>query len=478
LARPVEQRRSYSLRFGTSGWRGVLGEEVTFPRLRALAWACARWVEDQGLGSRVVVGYDTRFASETMARMLSAVLAGEGLDPLLSTGSIPTPVLCRALLDHGAAAGMMLTASHNPPEYHGLKVFSANGGAVSDADARRIERLVPSAPELCELAGARFPVEKADFVSGYADALLAELDGDLLRRGRLSVVYDALHGTGSGVLDPVLRRAGARVRVLRGERDVGFGGDVPDPTPQRLAALARAVRRASGRRRIGLATDGDADRYGVVDGEGRWLSETQALALLVDHLARTGRVSNGVAISVATGSLVEKVADHHGLRAERHPIGFKHLTAALCEGVADVAGEESGGFTLGRMGRDKDGILAGCLLAEIAAVARGGLRGRLSELEARFGASACGREAVAATPSRLEALERLGSDPPMVVGRDRVTSQSSDGGLRLVFDDGFLMWRRSGTEPVLRVYAEAAGPRLLARRLQRGLDLLAAAGGE
>jgi phosphomannomutase len=455
----------------------VLGEEVTFPRLRAAAWACARWIVEQERGTRVVVGYDTRFASEAMARMLSAVLVSEGLDPLLSASWIPTPVLCRALLEQGAAAGLMLTASHNPSEYHGLKVFSASGGAVLDSDAKRIESLAASAPQRCASELACIALERADFVPSYVEALLAELDRDALRRGRLSVVYDALHGAGSGVLDDVLRRAGASVRLLRGERDACFGGGVPDPTPGRLAGLARAVRRVRARRRIGLATDGDADRFGAVDAEGRHISETQGLALLVDHLARAGRISKGVVVSLATGSLVERVAEHHGLRVLRRSIGFKHLTTALCEGLADVAGEESGGFALARMGHDKDGILAGCMLAEIAAAARGGLRGRLTELESRFGTSACGREAVPVTSARLEALARLVSDPPEVVGRARVRAVSGDDGVRLVFDDGFLMWRRSGTEPVLRVYAEAAGPRLLRQRLERGVDLLASAEG-
>jgi phosphomannomutase len=280
-----------------------------------------------------------------------------------------------------------------------------------------------------------------------------------------------MHGAGAGVLDLGLARAGVRVERLRGEPDPGFGGAAPDPVPARLSLLARRVRRGSGLR-LGLATDGDADRYGVVDADGRVLSETEALALLVDHLARTGRVHRGVALSVATGSLVERVAAAHGLPVTRHPIGFKHLAAALASGQADVAGEESAGFAWSPFCRDKDGILAGCLFAEIVAHTRAPLGRRLRELVRAHGASCCARVALRGAPGPTRALEALRVRPPERVAGARVLAATSEDGLRLTLRDGFVMLRCSGTEPVVRIYAEAPDARGLERRLRAGARLL------
>jgi phosphomannomutase len=282
------------------------------------------------------------------------------------------------------------------------------------------------------------------------------------------VVYDAMHGCGAGVLDAVLEELGARVERLRTEADLRLGGGAPDPLPERLGAL-RARVAGDGAAALGLATDGDADRYGVMDERGCSLQPTQALALLVDHLARRGLVRRGIAVSIATGSLVERIARHHGLAVSRHPIGFKYLSVALAAG-ADAAGEESGGFALGSFGVDKDGMLAGVLLAEVAA--SGPLSRRLRALERRFGAGACGKRARVADAAGREALARLIEAPPRRVDGAGVLEVDRCDGLHLRLEDGFLMLRVSGTEGVLRVYGEAPDPRRLVRRLRAGEALL------
>jgi phosphomannomutase len=285
------------------------------------------------------------------------------------------------------------------------------------------------------------------------------------------VVYDAIHGTGSGVCDRALRALGARVELLRGQRTPRFGGVAPDPAPARLGTLANAVR-ARGGRAIGFATDGDGDRYAVLDSDGALLSESDALAVLVDHLARSGRVRRGVAFSIATGTLVECVAAEHGLAVERVPIGFKHLSRALVEGRADVAGEESGGFAWDPLARDKDGILACALFTEIAASSGGSLRRRLAQLTRRHGRRLCGRVARVATASAHARLAVLRAAPPERVGTARVRDVDTRDGVRLGFPDGFLMLRASGTEPVVRLYAEAPDARALASRFAAGWRLL------
>ncbi len=462
------------VRFGTSGWRAVLGEGFTFERVRWVAAALARWArEDAPRGARpsVVVAHDTRFLADHAARTAARVLAGAGVRPRLSAGAAPTPAASRAVWLRRARAGLLVTASHNAPEYLGLKIVAPWGGAAPreltdrlEAEIARLARRGAAPPE----AATGRPV---DLQGPYVDALLRRLDRRALRASGLTVHYDALHGTGAGVLDRVLERAGVKVVVTHADPDPRFGGAAPDPTPARLGPLRGALRRARGRR-LGLATDGDADRFAVVDADGRLFGESEALALLVDHLARSGRLRGGVAVSVATGTLVERVAAEHGLAVTRHPIGFKHMTPELVEGRAEVAGEESGGFAWRPFARDKDGMLAGALLVELAATSGRPLGARLAELEGRLGRSVSGRRAWPLEPGSAPALAALRRTPPQRVGGARVAGVERADGLRVALADGFVFWRVSGTEPVLRIYAEAPGPRALAARFEAAHRLL------
>ena len=466
-----EPRGDAPIRFGTSGWRGILGEDFTFPRLRLVLSAVGRWLGQQpGGGGEVIVAHDTRFLGERMAALAASAMHAHGQRPLLARGAVPTPVVARAIRRRRARAALVFTASHNPPDYQGLKLLGASGGSLGPDQTLRIESLLRATGD--EPAAAPQPVRSLDLVAPYLKELLAVVDRTPIARARLRVVYDAMHGAGAPVLTSALTSLGARVRLLRGEPDPRFGGAAPDPVPERLRELSRSLRAARGLA-LGLATDGDADRFAAVDSDGRLLSQTQAVALLVDHLARSGRIRRGVALSVAAGSLVEKVAQGHGLSVTRHPIGFRFLSRELGSGAADAAADESGGFALGSFSADKDGILSGCLLAELMATLRSSLRKRLAELERRHGRSECGRSVQPLNPRSLEALASLRAAPPARVGQHPVRSAAMGDGLQLVFDDGFLLLRASGTEPVLRVYAEARSARALAQRLAAGARLLA-----
>jgi phosphomannomutase len=469
-------RSALPIRFGTGGWRGVLGEDFHFDGVRALAGALGAWAAEERPGAPVLVVHDTRFLADRAADEAAAAIAAAGVAVLRTPGPVPTPVACRAVVRRRCAAGLVVTASHNPPEYLGIKVVARSGAPVTQPVARRLER--DAAARLAGAhagasGGAPAPRRRvADVVAPYLDELERLLDRGALRRARLRVVYDAFHGTGAGVLDRVLARCGVRVALRRGAADPRFGGGAPDPTPERLAPLARELRAGSGLR-IGLATDGDADRFAAVDARGRVLSESEALALLVDHLAQTRGVRGALAISRATGSLVARVAESHGLRVERHPIGFAPLSAALVEGRAVLAGEESGGFAFAPFARHKDGILAGALLAECVALGRVPLHERLRALVARHGPSACGRTALALAPSLAAGYARLRASPPARIGGARVLAADAAEGLRLeLADGGFVLWRASGTEPVLRIYAEAASAGALRARLGAARALL------
>jgi len=468
-------RDAVPIRFGTSGWRGVLGEEVTFARLRALARAVGRWLREDGAARRVLIGYDGRFASEALARSAADVLRADGLRPVIAAHWTPTPVVTHALQRGRWAAGLVLTASHNPPLDHGLKVFDAAGAGIGDPVARRIEALAARAlrdgvPAPDGAVGHRSaPALGEAYLAAVADLL----DRDALRRHAPTVVYDAMHGAAAGHLDTLLERLGVRVIALRTAPDPRFGGGVPDPVAAQLGALI-ARTRAAASPALGLANDGDGDRVGVVDGRGRVLTETQVIALLVDHLARTGRIARGVALGRATGSLVARVAEAHGLTVMRRPIGFKHLSAAILADRADVAGDESGGFAYRPIGPDKDGMLAAALLVELVATTGRPIEQHVARLEAAHGASACGRRALRASGGLDRALVRLAASPPTRIGGVALAGFDAGDGLRFeLADGGFLMFRRSGTEPLLRIYAEAADAQRLERRLELGQRLLA-----
>lgn len=470
-ARVDPDERTGPIRFGTSGWRGVVAEDFTFERVRAVVAAIGDRIKAARPGGRVLVAHDRRFLGSRLAATAARVLEGCGVPAIPVRGAVPTPVLAHGVRRRRVAAGLIFTASHNPPDYQGLKVFGPAGAGAEERETRAIE--VAAARWLA--AGPppeREPKTRAvDLVAPYLDSLVTQLDGAALKRARLHVVYDAMHGVGAGILDEALRRAGVRVAVLRAEPDPAFGGESPDPLPERLGALRRAVRGLRGPA-LGLASDGDADRFAVVDADGSVLSETDAAALLVDHLASGGRIRRGVALSCATGSLVERVARDHGLAVSFHALGFKHLSRALVGGEADVAGEESGGFAWAPFAHDKDGILAGCLIAELVAASGEPLRRRLRALEKRLGGSASGRTAILADARARSSLARLLASPPERVSGSRVRESVCCDGLRLTLDDGFLMLRASGTEPLVRIYADAPTPEALAKRLRDGVRLL------
>ncbi len=468
------QDANWEFRFGTNGWRGVLGEDFTFPRLRAVLRGVGSWLSASGGRREVLIAHDTRFMGEHMSRMAAGVLREAGLEPLLAEGPTATPVAAHGVLHREAAGGLVFTASHNSQEYHGLKILGPQGACIGAEAAAEIEGRVDCAND-APVAGDIGSVERVELSKPYVSELLTRIDTDAIRAARVSIVYDAMHGAGSGVVDRALELAGARVRVRRGSVDPSFGGAAPDPVAANLGGLRDEVQSINGQR-LGLATDGDADRFAVVDADGQLLTETESLALLVDHLARTGRISKGVAVSIATGSLVSRIAADHGLRAVRHPIGFSELSRSLIAGDCDVAGEESGGFAIASFSRDKDGMMACGLMVELLACLRAPLRTRLDELERRHGASACGRVAVRIRPENRQAFRALMSDPPVAVNGRPVRCASTTDGLHLALDDGFLMLRLSGTEPVLRVYAEAQTEPSLRRRLTRGIEMLGAAG--
>jgi phosphomannomutase len=465
--------------FGTDGWRTTV-EEFTTPRIRAVGQAVADYVRAETDADRptVAVGYDPRTDSRPAAEELCRVLCVNGVDALIPDRDTPTPVVAWTVTDRGLAGALQVTASHNPPTYNGIKFVPADGAPATAAVTDRLaDNLQPPEPRPESEWGS---VSEADLREPYLDAALAFLDADL---GGLRVAHDAMHGSGRGVTDALLSRAGADVVRLRGDRDPEFGGTPPEPAAGHLAALTARV--VDGEAALGVANDGDADRLGVVTPERGVVDPNWVFAALYDYLLgdgdRTGGDPDGPAASAGSGDavrtvsttfLVDRVAAAHGHAVRETPVGFKWVAEAMATHDALVGGEESGGYGVAGHLRNKDGVLVALLVA--AAHAAEPLDDRLDRLRERHGDIVQERVSVDCPDARKAAvIEELGDRiPDRVAGTALEGVVTADGFKLLLADGSWLLVRPSGTEPKLRVYAEAGTADRVEALLAAGRELV------
>jgi alpha-D-glucose phosphate-specific phosphoglucomutase len=447
------------IKFGTSGWRARIADTYTFANVRRLARAIGDHLRDSGEAEHgVVVGYDTRFLSEDFGAAAAGALAQAAIRCRLAASAVPTPTVAHAVLHHRAAAGITITASHNPAWDNGLKLSGPTGGPALPEVTRAVESRVAVLrdPGGMTVAQARASglVETADFAPAYLDQCRRMVDQDAIRRARLRVVVDVMHGPARGYLDRLLEEAGCAVTLLHGARDVTFGGHPPEPAEEHLGELIRTVREQGAD--LGLATDGDADRFGVVDRDGTVLAPNPILALVLRHLLHHRGWRGGVARSVATTHLLDALAARYGCALHETPVGFKYLGDLITQERAMFGGEESGGMSLKGHPPEKDGILACLLAAEVAAVERVALGSVLERLYADVGRRLSVRINVPLSDPVRRALPARITAPPGAIGRWPVRRVQTTDGLKLHLDVGaWVLVRTSGTEPVARLYVEA-----------------------
>jgi len=449
--------------FGTSGWRGIIADDFTFRGVRAVSQALAEHLlQEQLAGRGVVIGHDTRFLAEEFAREAAGILVKNGIPVFLCEKPVPTPVVAYEIVRRKAGGGITMTASHNPYPYHGFKFSTADGAPPLPEVTRRIEEranellkgLDPGPVSLHEEEGHGL-LHRIDPKPFYLEQLQRVVDFEVIRRGRLTVVADPLYGAGQGYLDQASEAAGMKVSVLHGRRDPLFGGSSPDPSEERLQELKAAVVEKGAN--LGLATDGDADRYGIVDADGSFINPNQILALLVEHLAETREGRGGVARTVATSHLVDRVAKYHNLPLYETKVGFKYIGELLLEGKILIGGEESAGLSIRGHVPEKDGILACLLVAEMVALRGKPVKALLHELYAKVGTLLTRRIDLPLSQDRLVRLHAVLQDPPKTFAGQGVVEVGRLEGTKLVLEDGrWLLIRPSGTEPVVRVYLEAS----------------------
>ncbi|HXE90197.1 MAG TPA: phosphoglucomutase/phosphomannomutase family protein [Terriglobales bacterium] len=451
------------IKFGTSGWRAIMAEDFTFANVRRAVTGIARYVASQKpAGARVIVARDPRFLGESFCALACDLLAAHGITPLLVAEAAPTPAIAFAVIRSRADGAINFTASHNPPEYNGIKFSTPDGAPALPEVTRRIEAEIQNLTtkdsedtEKGKAGGAA--CETIDVRAAYLARLKEIVDLEVIRTSGVKVAFDPLYGAARGYPDSLLHGAGIPVTTLHDRRDVLFGGHAPEPDEHLLEDLRRAMRESGAR--IGIATDGDADRFGLLDEDGTFLQPNYLIALLFDYLVETRGWRNGVAKSVATTNLINALADHLQVELHETPVGFKYIGELIKQDKIVIGGEESAGLSIRHHVPEKDGILAGLLACEMVARRGQSLSRQLHRLFDQVGSFYPRRQNFRLTPEVKEKFTaKCGRDPGELAGR-RVARVVRTDGLKLVFDDGsWVCYRLSGTEPVVRVYSEARSP--------------------
>jgi alpha-D-glucose phosphate-specific phosphoglucomutase len=467
--------------FGTSGWRGIIADDFTFGNVRLVTQAIAAYINREADARAkkqcaVIVGYDTRFLSEKFAETAACVLAANGIKTLLCKRDTPTPVIAFEILRREAAGGINFTASHNPPEYNGLKFSPAWGGPALPATTKAIEKycreLRPDQIKVLRLDEAKQQklVDEIDPRPAYLRRIRELVNFRAIKKSNIKVATDILFGTADGYLDELLEQAGARQKVIHNYRDVLFHGHAPEPAAANLTELTAIMKKESCD--LGLATDGDADRFGIVDADGTFINPNLTIALLLYHLVTTRQWKGVVARSVMTTSLIDKIAHHFGIEVIETPVGFKYIGEAMVNHPKEfiIGGEESGGLTIRGHVPEKDGILACLLVAEAVAMSSKPIAKILAEIEGLVGPVHSDRYNFRLGQDAMDDFRaRLQRDLPADFAGIKVAKVVTLDGYKFLLEDGsWLGVRLSGTEPVVRLYLESDSPAKMKKLIAAG----------
>jgi len=470
------------IRFGTSGWRGLIADDFTFANVRLAVNAIAEHAKSKSAHPTILVGYDTRFYSEEFSRLAISILEEHSIRALLSETFSPTPAVAFEIMRSKLDGAINFTASHNPAQYHGLKFSSSDAGpalpeVTKDIEARVVKNIekdgpFPKVPG--KAAKSSHKTKKINLREPYLKRLAELVRFDVLQKAKSKFVVDALHGCGAGYLNKILAEHDIPVESLRTERDCLFDGTGPDVSEENLIPLHKAVLETKSS--AGLATDGDADRFGIVDQDGQWIQPNHILALVYDYIVQSRGWNLPAARSVATSQMIDAAAKSHSQTTYQTPVGFKYIGQLIREDKITLGGEESAGLTIRGHVPEKDGILACLLVAEMIA-ARGASLGE--QIRAMF--KKLGREfwpirenLHLSDEQKANAINKVAVDSSTLLGRKVVSIDRTDGA-KFVFDDGsWMLARLSGTEPLLRLYIEADSAAASAKLAKEATDWILA----
>lgn len=467
--------------FGTSGWRGILCEDFTYDNVKVVVQAIADTIKASGEQDKgVVIGCDTRFMGQRFVEASARVLAGAGIKAYVCERDTPTPVISFEILRRGAAGGINFTASHNPPEYNGVKFSPSWGGPALPETTGEIERRANATigtacyTELpLDEAAQKGLSETINPHDTYLKALEQKVDFDVIKKlGK--VALNPLYGTGRSYLDEPLRTRNIPYTIINDRPDPYFGGHPPEPSEAHIPDFISLVKNDP-EIKLGLATDGDADRFGILDADGSYIEPNYIIALLLDYLIRVRKLEGGVARSVATSHLIDAVAKKHGVPVYETPVGFKYIGELISQDKLVIGGEESAGLTIKGHVPEKDGILACFLVAEMVAREGKSIRELLDRLYGEVGRFVTRRDNLKLSPELEKAYSsKITSLPAEVAGAKVIDVVSVDGTKLLLADGSWMLFRKSGTEPVVRLYGEANNDARLAEVMAAGRNFILA----
>ncbi len=462
-----------TIQFGTDGWRGIISEDYTFSNVRLVAAAFADYILDRGEAEKgLVIGYDARFLSRQYAESCAAVIQAMGVKVWLSDSILPTPALTWQVLDKQAAGGIVITASHNPPEYNGLKFKASFGGSASPEIMAELQTYVDKReasgiPVLAPVNSG--PIELFSAQEAYLNHVRAMLDADMLKTMRGKIVFDCMHGSGAGYCAALAKSYGLDLVELRSSVNPSFDGISPEPVMKNLGALKEVV--LHDRPMVALATDGDGDRIGALDEKGRFINAHQIMALLIKYLVEKRGWSGGVVQTLTVTELIRRVAGKYGLKLYETPVGFKYVAQLMMSEDILIGGEEAGGIGIKGYIPERDGILLGFLLIEVVAAYGKPLGMLLGELMAEVGRYYYDRTDLHLTVVQKERLvTALRTTPPAELAGLEVLAVQETDGWKLSLPGGWVIFRASGTEPIVRIYSEMNDPDLLKETLRKAVQ--------
>ncbi|MDP3804880.1 MAG: phosphoglucomutase/phosphomannomutase family protein [Candidatus Omnitrophota bacterium] len=468
------------IKFGTDGWRAVISEDFTFDNVKKVAQAIADYIKaDQGPGARVkdkrvVVGYDTRFLSEKYAELAACVLAANGIKTILSDSATPTPSVSFAIKDRGLIGGVMITASHNPARYNGIKYKAYYGGSAMPDITKKFEEYLGKSEVLyASLQNLRSKgmVEVEDIVPEHLGFIKKYVNMKLLKNTRLKILVDSMYGTGNDYILDLLKGGKCKVDVIHNVYNPSFGGINPEPIFPNLKELADKVKK--GKYDIGIATDGDADRLGIALPDGKLLTGHKVMTLLLLHLLEDRKMKGGVVQTLCGTFLIEKICKKYGLRMYETPVGFKYICELMLKEDILVGGEETGGVAFKNSIPERDGVLSGLLILEMMAMRKKKIPEILKGIDKEYGTYEYRRlDLKYPDDKKSKLIDFLKNTPPKdILGKSVVEIKTTDGYKFICDDASWFMMRLSGTEPILRVYAEAGSVKKALAILEFGKEL-------
>jgi alpha-D-glucose phosphate-specific phosphoglucomutase len=462
-----------TIKFGTDGWRAIIGEDYTFDNVRACAASAAMYLKAHGLADRgMIVGYDCRYASENFAAAVAEVVAAAGIKVALTSTHCPTPVVSYSIIDRGAGGGIVITASHNPWQWNGFKYKPEYGGSASPEVVAELEAPLP------DLVGRQIStldiedakrdgmVEVFDPRAPYLAQLGRQIDLNALKDAGLNVCYDAMYGTGAGYFTELLAGGKTKLTELHGFRNPIFPGmHAPEPIARNLDDMAKTMR--DGSFDAGIATDGDADRVGIADERGVFINQLQVFGLLAYYLLEYRKERGAIVKSITTTAMVQRLGEIYGVPVHETQVGFKFLGPKMMATDALIGGEESGGYGFRGHVPERDGVLAGLYMLDF--VARSGKRPSelLAELYAKVGPHHYDRIDITLRDDQRDAILKRAQEarPDTVAGITVTAIDTTDGYRFMLGDKGWLLFRFSGTEPLLRIYTEVVGDESLVQKV-------------